>query len=879
MDDVSQRVLSALLHHRRLFDLTVHEQTNTVTLLHTDTRRNIVREHERTRSILLKAIRPGIDTDRRTTSNAKTGPVGERSEPEIRQRAENHILRSLRVPSMSERYDKIAEAHATTFKWVFEEEPPAGQPGTDFAQWLKSGSGIYWINGKAGSGKSTLMRYVYDQQRTIDLLKHWSGDVPLTTASFFFWNSGTLDQKSQNGLLRCLIFELLCRNRDLIPILLPDQWHDEYVDPIDWQQDFQWNCDILRRAFDTLRSRNRIRICLFIDGLDEYQGDKTDSYDEIISFFIELVDSPIIKICLSSRPWLVFEDAFRPFPNLKLQDLTFNDITKYVNDKISGHERMRELQRMNLKGAHELTMEIVTKASGVFLWVQLAVKSLLDGFTNRDRISDLQRRLRELPADLESFHRHNLMHHVRPFYFEHSSQLFQIVGTAHTAILQYRFGSPPPQVSLITVALADDKESDSFVLSPPEGFLGFEDTISRAKEMADRLKSRCGGLLEVCGPGNMSVQYLHRTVRDFLDLQETQQLLISRTTSTFNPEERLLTAYLLRFKHAAESQPSPQVQPVIHIHFALLHARRAMEMTGQSYAFILDSLDKIAMEKWSSLPRHIQTPERDVLDLREGGVHWANFLEFRYPTEVATQNSQDSFLSLAVSFGLNKYVEAKLNQVRGTLSAKRGRPLLDYIVFSEYPVGSGMVSLLLRDGADPNENFRGISVWQYALELVELLLKPSTVTRGSATVDVRLNPDHKEWSDIFQLLVEGGADPNVLCMRIKNLGDHNEQPLYTVHFSTPSTIFSTSGLFPDATLIEAIKSRGGIEFLDTIQLQSTDWDDAEAEAMRLKPAAAQRLQMILRLQKQKKEPVKKNNHWRSRRKKLYRRHERAERRW
>jgi hypothetical protein len=760
------------------------------------------------------------------------------------------------------------EAHAATFKWVFEEVAPAGQPWSDFAQWLKSGSGIYWINGKAGSGKSTLMRYIYDQQQMIDLLKHWSGGIPVTKASFFFWNSGTPDQKSQNGLLRCRIFELLSQNRDLIPILLPDQWHDEYV--VDWQQNFQWNCEILRRAFDALRSLNRIGLCLFIDGLDEYEGDKDGSYEEIISFFISLVDSPIIKIYLSSRPWLEFEDAFRPFPNLKLQDLTFNDVTRYVNDKISGYERMRELRRMHVGSAHDLTMEIVTKASGVFLWVQLAVKSLLAGFTNRDRITDLQRRLRELPADLESFYKHILMNHVQPLYYEESSQLFQLVRSAHSAILQYRFGKPPPQVSLITLALADDNESDAFILSPPEGFLNSEDINFLTKEMDARLKSRCGGLLEVCGPGSMFVQYLHRTVRDFLELRETQHLLLSRTTDKFNPDERLLTAFLLRFRYATEIQPSLQVQPVIHIHFALLHARRAMAMTRLSYTSILDTLDKTVMEKWLSLPRQVRIPQGDVLDLREGEAHWANFLEFRYPTDKATQDSQDCFLSLAISFGLNEYVEAKLDQAPGTLLTKRGRPLLDYIIFSEYPIDAGMVSLLLRHGADPNEKFRGISVWQYALELIQLLLKPSTVTRGSATVDVRLNPDHKVWSEIFKLLVEGGADPIVLSMHIRNESSHNEQPHYTAYFSTPSRIFSRSGLFPDARLIEAIQSRGGIDFTVSRQLQSIDWDDAEAEATKLKPEVTQQSQTTMRVQRQERNPEKRKNNWRSCRKRKYR---------
>jgi hypothetical protein len=119
---------------------------------------------------------------------------------------------------------------------------------------------------------------------------------------------------------------------------------------------------------------------------------------------------------------------------------------------------------------------------------------------------------------------------------------------------------------------------------------------------------------------------------------------------------------------------------------------------------------------------------------------------------------------------------------------------------------------------------------------------------------------------IFKLLVEGGAYPNVLCMHIKNLRDHEEQPQYVVYFSTPLKIFSSSGFLPDAGLVDKIKSRGGVEFLESAQLESTEWDDAEAEAMKLKPGIFQRFQTILRLQKSKKRPNRGNKNRRSRRK-------------
>ena len=81
-----------------------------------------------------------------------------------------------------------------------------------FSDWLRSGTGVYWINGKAGSGKSTLMNYICDDEnirKRDKLLRVWADDKRLITPTFYFWNSGTLLQKSVEGLLRSLVFQML----------------------------------------------------------------------------------------------------------------------------------------------------------------------------------------------------------------------------------------------------------------------------------------------------------------------------------------------------------------------------------------------------------------------------------------------------------------------------------------------------------------------------------------------------------------------------------------------------------------------------------------------------------------------------------------------
>ncbi len=59
---------------------------------------------------------------------------------------------------------------------------------------------LYWINGKPGSGKSTLMRFLFAHEMTKKQLEAWAGDgVPVVRAGFFFWTSGSREQRSQTG--------------------------------------------------------------------------------------------------------------------------------------------------------------------------------------------------------------------------------------------------------------------------------------------------------------------------------------------------------------------------------------------------------------------------------------------------------------------------------------------------------------------------------------------------------------------------------------------------------------------------------------------------------------------------------------------------------
>jgi len=80
------------------------------------------------------------------------------------------LLNTLNYSSMRSRHARIVEAHARTFDWIFvpPDEVPKDRklPVVKFVRWLRQSDSIYWISGKAGSGKSTLMKYLSNHQNT-----------------------------------------------------------------------------------------------------------------------------------------------------------------------------------------------------------------------------------------------------------------------------------------------------------------------------------------------------------------------------------------------------------------------------------------------------------------------------------------------------------------------------------------------------------------------------------------------------------------------------------------------------------------------------------------------------------------------------------------
>jgi hypothetical protein len=777
-----QQIIQALLDQRSLFEEEFKSQTLELSEMHEKTKEMMISQVKSIREEIRRAYKAEgeryVSPRPPKSSFEKAGRTQSRREQwdweeDHYERIESILIDGLQYLSMSQRYETIAKPHQHTFEWIYQKPQ---RDWSDFVKWLRAGNGIYWVNGKAGSGKTTLMRYIHDNIRTRQELSLWAGDNPLQISSFFFWNSGTLEQKSQSGLLRSLLFEILTKWKDLIPVVLPEQWQRRTTDnpwsvkyaPLD-----KWTEHKLKGAFQALVSQRTIplQLCLFIDGLDEYDG----SHPEIVKLFKNVVMSNNIKICVSSRPLIVFEHGFKGLPSLRLQDLTFADIRNFVTDKLAKNDQMQLLVNEEPERGPQLIVEIVSKAQGVFLWVDLVVTSLLNGLQNFDRISDLRRRVELLPPDLENLYKH-MLQHIEPLYLKQASRILQLVRAAREqGELEGPAAAEPLTILMFSFAEEESEEYPKHSTEVKIKPLTDSEILSRCEAAAGRIKSRCRGLLEVheyreigyettnlvTSKSEARVVYLHRTVRDFLEEPQTWERLLKDTSSNgFDVNSAWLKACLRRLKSSTMVNGGKLLATsqalALRIAFdALCYATRSYSITGADHCELLEELDCSMSQLYPKSP--------DSLIVH----HWARGLTYDNPE---SYSGDVNLLTVATQFGLTCYLKKNPVQCSNIIQTNKGVPLLWYAISDASldlcrSIGRSTkldtIVLLLKLGAKPNQKITKTipeTVWQYLLEKIR---SSALYTPDGQIFFRRLDiAESRDLARMFELFIKYKADPN-----------------------------------------------------------------------------------------------------------------------
>lgn len=619
------------------------------------------------------------------------------------------ITSSLHFSGRNHREVSIPDAHTETFQWIYDgsrQAEPGSGPRVGFVPWLEGDAKEpYWITGKPGAGKSTLMKFVTKDARTRQHLLKWSSQRPLILASFYFWNAAASQlQKSQTGLLRSLLVQCIEQMPSICRKVCPRRWAFLRLFGVGFLQDApEWTWEELKECFQAMTALigDRFNLSLFIDGLDEFDG----QYQELIKF-VELFQSRGgVKILVSSRPENEFVDAFQVNPSLKMEHFTATDVRTFAQGELNRTRGFLELLQANPLDAEGLVGGVVEKAKGVFLWVSVVVRALCEGLTEGDSLTDLRRLLDTLPTDLSDLYS-SIWVRIRSDYRAHSSRLFQIHRCSTTLL------------DVATLHLADMETN--VALAQVGLIITDASRIHITQTLTRRLNSRTRGLLEISNDGK--VDFLHRSVRDWTVSKWDE--ICSMTGPEFDPHLALLTAMTVEISSITMEHVGMSfvtrfwTEACVCLH----HAGKVQDApsTFPSLMKVLDIFD-VEMSKFSTFDASLSLYRNtDYASLRVRNAknlpHWATTQYTVTPDQL-----NNNFLGLAAQFAILPYVREKISRDSKLLLKPDPStlPVLECAVL-------GFRSICRPDIADLASSYVGQISWDTRLQLVCYLLEQGT---------------------------------------------------------------------------------------------------------------------------------------------------------
>ncbi|KAJ4288662.1 hypothetical protein N0V90_011899 [Kalmusia sp. IMI 367209] len=614
------------------------------------------------------------------------------------------ILATLQFDYMRARHEAIHEAHERTFEWIFRTkqlEPSDPRASVRFLEWLENGDGIFWIAGKPGSGKSTLMKFLDNHHAVEDALRLWAGSGTLYRSSFYFWNPGTHMQKSLQGLLQSLLYGILSTCPDMIYDVCKERYGSQIHEP--------WSVPDLKHCLarvETAKTDSTSKFYFHVDGLDEFNGD----HNEVVSV-LERFASSRIKLCLSSRPWNCFELAFGGHPSQKLylESFTREDIQLFAQEHLT-----KDLGRDHFQMPRELfaslVKTIVERSKGVFLWVRLVIRSLCDGLINGDPPTLLQARLDAIPTDLEIFFA-SILHSVDPVYRERMAIAFSVALKTKSPlrVINYSFL---------------DEEDNNFGLELDFRCFDDEEIQHRVLKTSRQLAGRYKGLLECSRPGPLggllydttpphdTVDFLHRTLTDFLQGPKLQAQLSSYLPFGFNVNSTISRILLAEGKYANGPLRNGSFSRVLDFIEEVTQDERNPELEYRT----LDHIERLFEKEANNFPT-VPSLRNRVLKAAIH-IHRIDYVNHRLQNERHSGDMNMLLSHCLLCPGQLAGGSWKVAFIRtsGECYESMGLAAKGLNAMRIYDSHIEMLSLLLERGANPNAIFYNKTIWEEYLE-------------------------------------------------------------------------------------------------------------------------------------------------------------------
>ncbi|KFY07041.1 hypothetical protein V492_07500, partial [Pseudogymnoascus sp. VKM F-4246] len=391
-------------------------------------------------------------------------------------------LESLKFEGMNFREGNIVSADHDTCEWLLQDE--------NYSRWIRDDNGILWIQGKAGAGKSTLMKYIYKR------IEGPTADASSLKLSFFFHARGTELQKSTLGMFKSLLLQLY--KRDLTARREIKKEFDKASEDIMANLKLEWTEDMVRELFSSVIchiSGSKKNITIFVDALDEAGVAANTLAIYLVSLYDKVRQSNrAVKICFSCRHYPIVSAKVTDDQKVILELKNEPGIRSFLKNEFK-KSKVEEIDG-------ELKDDIAKKANGLFQWVCLVLPMIFDAYKTAKPPVYIQKMLHMLPEGLNNMYQYilrDLIHQEQP------AEILKLFRWVY-------FAARPLSVQEIQHALAVvDKLPQCRVYNLKSSAEYVEDRVET------RITALSGGLVEVRAHGSETIlQFTHQTVRDFL---------------------------------------------------------------------------------------------------------------------------------------------------------------------------------------------------------------------------------------------------------------------------------------------------------------------------------------------------------------------------
>ncbi|KAL7815567.1 hypothetical protein V8C26DRAFT_402054 [Trichoderma gracile] len=580
------------------------------------------------------------------------------------------LLRSLKYESMNSRRTGLKPAHEATYISMYdslEVEAPDGEAPDDqvaiawrgFIAWLKSEKQVFWIQGKPGSGKSTLLKFILQHKKTQLAVDRWRPDTLMI--SHFFWKPGDILQKNLRGLLCSLNHQLLSIDHTLVGLVLSEFMFAGAYDIIG-----DWEITQLKSVFHCILKQCNRSVFFLIDGLDE----ATDT-EEILQLLDSLIGIRNVKLCISSRGEEVFLRKFSEYDGFTLEDLTRNDMLKFA---MAGMPPSNE--RYPSEFLEDLSILLVDKAEGVFLWLVLALESVKRGLRNNDGRDVIHSRLKQLPNELEQLYADmwDRLGEDKAIYQREAARYFALLVTNQLLLEEYnrRFASSSFSLGLTSFLLMlDSNEALRRVMlnkscKPPVSQIDQE-----CADVARSIPIKTAGLLvNRCVDSRFHlklrqryiplrkhlgcrVEFLHRTLLDFfLQSEVGRNILAQGQTRCIRLELATILVCQLRILVSSYTLSKARVGGAVHYCVWMLGRLLAQGSTPRSMVVdLLHDLERLfiaGLIPWDGRPSWYPLPPFEILLIEDPA--FKEFLQSRIESRGA------SYATLLLREAVGRYI-------------------------------------------------------------------------------------------------------------------------------------------------------------------------------------------------------------------------------